>query len=346
MYVTFRWFGPQDPVTLDQIRQIPAVQGIVTALDHVPVGAVWPAADVRYLREMVARHGLALAVVESLPVHDDIKLGRATRDQYLDHYLQSLANLAHEGITTVCYNFMGLVDWLRTNPPYALADGSTGLAFDDAALSDQDIARWAATPGWSARVPADEWAERLAAYRELGEEDLWAHLRYFVEAVAPRAADWGIKLALHPDDPPWPVLGIPRIVTSEANLARVLALGDWPEHGLALCVGSLGADAANDVVQMARRFAGEGRVHFVHLRNIRRLAPRRFYETGHLSGDLDIPAVMAALDDQGFSGPVRPDHGRQIWGDPRGDGYGLYDRALGAMYLAGIQAGLRRQTRP
>lgn len=347
MRVTLRWFGPEDPVSLAAIRQIPAVTGIVSAVYGVDPGAVWPVEALRALKAQVEAAGLSLAVVESLPVHEDVKLGRRTRDRWIDGYIESLHHIAQAGISVVCYNFMPVLDWMRTAVDYPLPDGSWALAFDGQAIERLDAGSGPPVlPGWDPSYAPKDLGALWQAARELGPEDLWAHLTYFLQAVGPEAERLGVRLALHPDDPPWPLLGLPRIITDEAALDRVLGIYDRPANGLCVCVGSLGASAGNDVVAILSRFAREGRVHFAHLRNIRRRGPRSFYETGHAEGDLDLPAAVAALHDAGYDGPVRPDHGRRIWGEMGAPGYGLYDRALGAMYLHGLWAGVSQRRRP
>ena len=344
MQVTFRWYGPDDPVQLSQIRQIPAVRGLVSALYDIPVGEVWPRATIQALVKTAREAGLPLAVVESLPVHEDIKLGRSTRDRHLDNYRKSLRNLGAEGVRTVCYNFMPLFDWLRTRLDAPLPDGSRSLAYDQSEVDRMDPRRLS-LPGWDPSYADEAVDDLLGAFRELSAEDLWAHFAYFLKAVAPAAEEAGVRLAIHPDDPPWPVFGVPRIVSSEAALARLLDIYPRPTNGLCLCIGSLGEAPQNDVAQIVRRFVGAGRVHFLHLRNIAHTGPQAFQETGHMEGALDLAEVVGLLAAAGYDGPVRPDHGRSIWGEGGRAGYGLYDRALGAMYLKGVWDGVVRPRR-
>ncbi|MCB9140066.1 MAG: mannonate dehydratase [Caldilineaceae bacterium] len=338
MQLTFRWFGHRDPASLARIRQIPGVTGIVTALYDVPPGRLLPRARLHALKAEIEAAGLTFTVLESIPVHEDIKLGRAARDEQIDIYRQNIVRLGEAGIGVLCYNFMPLFDWMRTDLAFTLADGSTTMAYDDRQLAH------IADP-WAAELPAyfplDDSPENLkAAYRTIDEEALWANLAYFLAGVLPVAEEAGVRLALHPDDPPWSIFGLPRIITDEAALARVLALSASPAHGLTFCTGSLGADPRNDLPAMVRRFGP--RIHFAHCRNLKRTGPRQFHETGHprACGDVDLPAVMAALRDVNFTGPLRPDHGRMIWGETGIPGYGLYDRALGATYLLGLWEGL------
>jgi len=343
--MTFRWFGPNDPVPLAHVRQIPGVRGVVSALYDVPVGDAWSRDSLHGLVETIDSAGLELAVVESIPVHEDIKLGRQTRDRLIANYCESIVRLGECGVPVLCYNFMPVFDWTRTDLALELDDGSTALAYDDAALSRIDLTRGTGDlPGWATAYTAPELAALLAAYREVGTEQLWEHLAYFLERVVPVAESAGVKLAIHPDDPPWPIFGLPRIVTSGEALERLVSLVDSPANGVTLCTGSLGADPANDLPAIARSLGARGRIHFAHCRNIRITGERRFQEAPHPSalGDVDMRGVLSALVETGFTGPMRPDHGRMIWGEQGRPGYGLHDRALGATYLYGLWEGLSR----
>ena len=341
--MTFRWYGPGDPVTLAQVRQIPGVQGIVSALYDVPVGAAWPAEQLEVLGGAIDRAGLRFAVVESIPIHEDIKLGRPTRDRLIASYCESVWRIGALGVPVLCYNFMPVFDWMRTDLALRLEDGSFALAYDDAALKRIDLSRGTGDlPGWGAAYDGPTLQALLAAYREIDAERLWEHLAYFLERVVPVAEGSGVMMAMHPDDPPWPIFGLPRIITDGAALDRLTRLVDRPANGVTFCTGSLGADPANDLPAMARALGERGRIHFAHCRNVKRLGKRRFMETPHLSaaGDVDMRAVLLALHDTNFRGPMRSDHGRMIWGERGRPGYGLYDRALGAMYLQGLWEGL------
>jgi mannonate dehydratase len=343
MQMTFRWFGPNDPIPLAHVRQIPAVRGIVSALYDVPVGDTWPRDELTRLADTVDAAGLELAVIESIPVHEDIKLGRPSRDRLIAQYCESVRHLGEVGVPVLCYNFMPVFDWTRTDLALALHDGSTALAYDDAALARIDLSRGTGDlPGWATAYTAPELAALLAAYLDVSPEQLWEHLAYFLERVVPAAESAGVKMAIHPDDPPWSIFGLPRIVTSGSALDRLISLVDSPANGVTFCTGSLGADPANDLPAIARALGARGRIHFAHCRNVRYTGPRRFQEAPHPSalGDVDMRAVLMALRDTGFSGPMRPDHGRMIWGERGRPGYGLYDRALGAMYLYGLWEGL------
>ena len=343
MNLGFRWFGADDPVSLGSIRQVPGVTGIVSALYDVPVGEPWPGDRVNRLADTVHDAGLALSVVESIPVHEDIKLGRPTRDRLIDNYAASIRAIAAAGVRVLCYNFMPVFDWMRTDLAMRLPDGSLTLAFDQHALERIDLSRGTGDlPGWAHAYTRDELAGLLAAYRGVTEEQMWEHLAYFLERVVPVAAESGVAMALHPDDPPWSIFELPRIITDCAAIERVLALVDAPANGLTFCTGSLGSRPDNDLAAMARRFAERGRVHFAHCRNVRRTGDRRFHEVPHPTayGDVDMRGVLAALKASGFAGPMRSDHGRMIWGERGRAGYGLHDRALGATYLFGLWEGL------
>jgi len=341
--MTFRWFGPSDPISLTYIRQIPGVRAVVSALYDLPVGAPWPRARLERLAADVGAADLKLAVVESIPVHEDIKLGRPNRDRLIANYCESVRAMGELGISVLCYNFMPVFDWMRTDLEMPLPDGSTALAYDDRALAAVDLRRGTGDlPGWAAAYDAAELQALLAAYRDVTAEQLWEHLAYFLERVVPVAAEAGVRLAIHPDDPPWPIFGLPRIICRERDLVRLVGLVDHRSNGVTFCTGSLGALPENDVPAMARRIGALGRIHFAHCRNVRVTGERQFHETPHPSafGGVDLGAVLSALHSTGFTGPMRPDHGRMIWGERGRPGYGLYDRALGAMYLQGLWEGL------
>ncbi len=341
--MTFRWFGQDDPIPLAHIRHIPGVSGVVSALYDVPVGAAWTRERLERLKGEIEGAGLSFAVVESIPVHEDIKLGRPGRERLIANYCESVRAMGTARIPVLCYNFMPVFDWLRTDLAHPLADGSTALAYDDRALAAVDLSRGTGDlPGWATAYGPDELQRLLAAYRDVDAERLWDNLAYFLERVVPAAADAGVRMAIHPDDPPWPIFGLPRIICKGSDLERLVALVDSPANGVTFCTGSLGADPENDLPAMVRRIGP--RIHFAHCRNVRVTGERRFHETAHPSacGGVDLYAVLRALSDVGFAGPMRPDHGRMIWGERGRPGYGLYDRALGAMYLQGLWEGLTR----
>jgi mannonate dehydratase len=345
MQMTFRWYGKDDAIPLQHIRQIPGVEGVVSALYDVAVGDAWPKASLERLAESIDAAGLRFAVVESIPVHEDIKLGRPTRDRLIENYVASVRAMGELGVPVLCYNFMPIFDWTRTDLAMRLPDGSTALAYDDAALSRIDLSRGTGDlPGWAAAYDAKALQALLAAYREVDAERLWDNLAYFLERVAPEAERAGVRMAIHPDDPPWSIFGLPRIITSGAAFERLIDLVDSPANGVTFCTGSLGVDPANDLPAIAKRIGGRGRIHFAHCRNVAITGPRTFHEAPHPTrfGDVPMRDVLAALHETGFSGPMRPDHGRMIWGERGRPGYGLHDRALGAMYLQGLWEGLER----
>ena len=319
------------------------MRGIVSALFEIPVGEAWTLDRLARLRAEVEDHGMTLEVIESVPVHEDIKLGRPTRDRLIDNYCESIRNMGRAGVRVLCYNFMPVFDWMRTELAHPLVDGSTALAYDDAALTKVDVSRGTADlPGWATAYSASELDGLLDAYSSVDEKKLWENLGYFLERVVPVAASSRVRLALHPDDPPWSIFGLPRIITSGAALERVIGIVDDPANGITFCGGSLAADAGNDLVDIIQCIGGRERIHFAHCRNIRRTGVRSFEETAHPSdhGDIDMRAVLTALHEAGFDGPIRSDHGRMIWGESGQPGYGLYDRALGAMYLQGLWEGI------
>jgi mannonate dehydratase len=343
MQMTFRWYGSGDAIPLAHIRQIPGVEGVVSALYDVPVGAAWPASSLSRLAETIDAAGLRFAVVESIPVHEDIKLGRPSRDRLIDNYCASVRVVGELGIPVLCYNFMPIFDWTRTDLAMRLPDGSTALAYDEGALARIDLSRGTGDlPGWATAYDAAALQALLAAYRAVDQERLWENLGYFLERVVPEAERAGVRMAIHPDDPPWSIFGLPRIITDAAALERLIDLVDSPANGVTFCSGSLGADPRNDLPAIVRRIGTRGRIHFAHCRNVAITGPRAFHETPHPSrfGDVPMREVLSALRATGFRGPMRPDHGRMIWGEQGRPGYGLHDRALGAMYLQGLWEGL------
>ncbi|MDI1247048.1 MAG: mannonate dehydratase [Rhodoferax sp.] len=338
MKMTFRWYGESDPVKLEYIRQIPGMYGIVSAIYDVPVGEVWPLDKLQALRDRIEGAGLKFEVVESVPMHEDIKLGKPLRDRLIANFQQNIRNCAAVGVKVICYNFMPVFDWTRTEMAKELPDGSFTLAFDAQAVAEIDPEKGIALPGWDASYKADELKSLLAEYKSVGEENLWANLEYFLKAIIPVAEEAGIKMAMHPDDPPRPIFGLPRIVKNRDDLARLVKIVDSTANGLTLCSGSLGADLCNNIPSLVREFGGQGRIHFGHLRNVKVEEDGTFYESTHNScdGSLDMAEIVKAYHDVGFEGYVRPDHGRMIWGETGKPGYGLYDRALGAVYLNGL----------
>ena len=345
MRMTFRWFGAGDPVPLQHIRQIPGVRGIVSALYDVAPGEVWTRSDINRLGATIDAADLDLAVIESVPVHEDIKLGKPSRDRLADNYAESIRNIGEAGVRVLCYNFMPVFDWTRTSLEMRLEDGSTALAYDEGELARIDLSKGTGDlPGWAAAYDAETLAALFADYSTVGESQLWDNLAWFLERIVPAASSANVKLAIHPDDPPWPIFGLPRIIVSGEALERVTSLVDDPCNGVTLCTGSLGAEPANDVPEITHRLGSMKRIHFAHCRNVKFAGERSFHETAHPTefGDVNMLEVLKALSETGFDGPMRPDHGRMIWGETGRPGYGLHDRALGAMYLQGLWEGISR----
>ncbi len=341
MILSLRWYEAADTISLQYIRQIPMVTGIVTACYDVPTGEVWTRERVARTADEIDAAGLSWSVVESLNVHEDIKLGRPSRDRLIDQYCESLANIGSVGVPVVCYNFMPVFDWMRTDLARPEADGSNSLSYDNEAIKTYDLSRGTeGLPGWGRTVSSAELTALLSAYADVDESKLWDHFAYFLERVVPAAREAGVKMAVHPDDPPWTIFGLPRIVTNRESLARILSIVDDPANGLTFCTGSLGADPSNDLPALIREFGS--RIHFAHCRNVKHTGERSFHEVAHPSvlGNVDMKQVMRAYHDVGFEGPMRPDHGRMIWGETGHPGYGLYDRALGATYLYGLWEGV------
>ncbi len=339
MKLSFRWYGYDDPVTLRNISQIPNMRSIVSAVYDVKPGQVWPEESLEKMTAECEKHGLVFDVVESIPVPEDIKLGSENRDNLIEVYCENIRRCAKYGVKCVTYNFMPVFDWTRTQLDKEAPDGSTSLVMYwdqmkglDPLTDDIDL------PGWDASYTKDEIKALFRKYAEVGEDGLWANLEYFLKKVIPVAEECDVRMAIHPDDPPYPIFGLPRIITNEENLDRFLKIVDSPANSLCLCTGSLGCAKTNDVVKMVRKYSAMDRIAFMHIRNILIMEDGSFEESGHLSscGSIDMYEVVKALVETGFDGYVRPDHGRMIWGETGRPGYGLYDRALGATYINGL----------
>jgi mannonate dehydratase len=342
--LTFRHYGDSDPVTLDKIRQIPKMTGIVSAVYDVAPGEVWSRESIEKIKDDAKAAGLEFEVVESVPVSEEIKLGTSLAPRLIENYCENIRRLGEAGVKCVCYNFMPVFDWLRSDLKHPQVDGANALSYDeDEVLALNPLESDLSLPGWDASYKQSELRELLNKYDSLGEDGLWKNLEVFLKAVIPVAEEAGIKMAIHPDDPPWGIFGLPRIITCEKNLDRFLSIVDSPANGLTFCTGSLGADENNDLVRMADKYAD--RIHFAHLRNIKRTGYRKFEEVAHPSscGSLDLYAIAKSLVKGGFDGYVRPDHGRMIWGESGRGGYGLYDRALGAAYLTGLFEAIEKE---
>ncbi len=352
--MTFRWYGEgNDSITLKQIKQIPGVEGIVWALHDVPAGEEWPMDKINEVKKQADDYGLNIDVVESVNVHEDIKLGLPTRDKYIENYKRTIEKLASVGVKVICYNFMPVFDWTRTELFKEMEDGSTALFYEKAKVVGMDPNELVENisknstftmPGWE-QERLSRLKELFEAYKGVTQEDLFEHLSYFLKEVIPVAEENGIRMGIHPDDPPWPIFGLPRIVCNKENIKRILDVVDSKSNGVTLCSGSLGANPSNNIAEMVREFAD--RIPFAHIRNVKVYENGDFIETSHrtFDGSVDIYEVVKAYHEIGFDGYARPDHGRHIWDEKCRPGYGLYDRALGIMYLWGIWDSLERAHR-
>ncbi|MCR5209736.1 MAG: mannonate dehydratase [Lachnospiraceae bacterium] len=346
MEMTFRWFGKElDTIPVKYIAQIPGVKGVVTTICNKKPGALWTREEIKALKADVSEAGLKISGIESVNVHDDIKAGTGERDLYIENYIRTLEALGEEDIHMVCYNFMPVFDWTRTDLARQLPDGSTAMAYEDEVVRSTDpekmfdsiknSANGTIMPGWEPER-VTEIRKLFDLYENISGEDLFNNLVYFVTAVMPVCNKYDIKMAIHPDDPAHSVFGLPRILTDKKRILRLMEAVDDVHNGVTLCTGALGSDRSNDIPDIIRSL--KGRIHFAHIRNIKYGDGRDFREASHLSqdGSFDMYEIVKTLIDTGFDGVVRPDHGRMIWGEKSIPGYGLYDRALGATYINGL----------
>lgn len=385
---SWRWFGPDDRITFEEIKQTGATN-IVTALHHIPTGEIWPVDEIIKRKKLIDNSGLTWSVVESVPVHEDIKKQKSGFQKYIENYKQTLRNLGSCGITTVCYNFMPVLDWSRTNLVYKCSDGSEVtrfnyaylIAFDiyilkrkDAglfypqeavrqarsfyqSLNTEEIQKLKDTvllglPGSGETFTLDQLKEMIEEYRNIDKMKLKENLFFFIKQIVPVANDLGMRMAIHPDDPPWPLMGLPRIVSTEKDLQDIIEVLDTPVNGITFCTGSLGAGYFNDVAEMAEKFAH--RINFTHLRNVSRDEKLNFNEVYFFDGHVDMYGVMKALvkEEQRRINegrpdsqiPMRPDHGNQILGDIGKNnypGYSLYGRMKNLAEIRGLEIGVR-----
>ncbi len=341
MKMTFRWYGESDCIPLSYIKQIPNLSGVVTAVYDVPVGEVWPCDKIARLKELCEQAGLEMEVIESVPVHEDIKLGKPSRDRLIANYAETIRNLGKFGVKCICYNFMPVFDWFRTDLHYVQKNGAVCLAYKEADFQKLDKHNLR-LPGWDESYTPEELNGLLKEYEHISHEQLFENLVYFLNGIMPACDETGINMAIHPDDPPWDIFGLPRIVTGAESYEKMINAVPNIHNGFTFCTGSLGAGRSNDLPKMAEKYAK--RIYFAHLRQLKFVNETDFYENGHQTedGNVDIYAIVKALEENGFSGYVRPDHGRNIWGEEGKPGYGLYDRALGAAYLSGLFEAVRK----
>lgn len=386
---TFRWFGPRDAVTLADIRQTGAT-GIVTALHHIPCGDVWEVDEIRERKKMIRDAGLTWSVIESINIHESIKTGAAGRDEWIEKYIQSLRNVSELGLKIVCYNFMPVLDWTRTNLDFRLSNKASALRYDAMAMAAFDLyllereeaftefsaviqqkaktfldglskeerdvlisTIMAGLPGTDEVYAMKEFREKLKKYSGTGAAELKANLAYFLQAIIPAAEEAGVKMCIHPDDPPFPILGLPRVVCTEQDLQDVVNAAPSPANGITFCTGSLGANPVNDLPGIVERMGQH--IHFLHLRNVKREPDGSFYESDHLDGDNDMAAIVekilieqkkresAGRDDVAI--PMRPDHGHKLLDDFSRNaypGYSVIGRMKGLAELRGLEIGLRK----
>lgn len=348
MQMTWRWYGENnDKIKLSDIKQIPGVKGIVWALHNKLPGEVWQTEEIAAVKKQIDKYGFNMDVVESVNVHDDIKIGLPSRDRYIENYIQTIHNLASFGVKVICYNFMPVFDWTRTDLFHPVGDGSTALYYEADRIHDdpKEMADYILNnlnglsfPGWEPER-MKQLDKLFDKYRPVTKEKLWDNLEYFLKSIMPICHETGIKMAIHPDDPPWDIFGLPRLLTDEKAIDRFLKAVNDPYNCLTLCSGSLNANPKNNVADIVRKHCG--RIAFAHIRNVKHFPNGDFSEASHRDkdGDTGILEILKAYHDCGYEGYIRPDHGRHLWDETPGNvrpGYGLYDRALGVMYMLGV----------
>ena len=348
----FRWYGEKgDTIPLKHVRQIPGINGVVgTLLNKLP-GDVWEISEIQELKESVEKGGLELLGIESVAIHDAIKAGTSERDQYIENYIQTIKNLSKCDVHMICYSFKPIFGWAKTDLFYENKDGSFSLVYDQAVVDNMEASdmfklihsqsKGFSLPGWE-EERLNKFSSLVEIYEGVTEEILFENLSYFLKKIIPVCEEMDVKMAIHPDDPPFAIFGLPRITKNLEDLKKILSIVDSPYNGLTLCTGSLGADPDNDMVEIIREVGH--RINFVHFRNVEFLGERKFRESAHLStdGSLDMYAIMKALVDVGFDGVVRPDHGRTVFDEVAMPGYGLYDRAMGITYLQGLHEAITK----
>lgn len=349
MKMTFRWFGDKDDsISLEQIKQIPGVSGVVPALFDTPAGEVWTEKDIKNMIDDINTANLTAEVIESVNISDDIKNGGPLRDEHIENYKTTIRNLGRFGVKVICYNFMPIFDWLRTDLTYPLSDGSNALAYfknevpssaEELIKNMENASNGFVLPGWEKERLADIQV-LFEKYQKIDNQQLFDNLVYFLNEIIPVCEEVGIKMALHPDDPSYPLFKLPKIVSTEDDLLKIIQAVDSPSNGITLCTGSLGSNPQNDIVSITKKLSKLDRIPFVHLRNIKFIDAQKqnFHESSHLTSDgsIDMYGVVHTLVESGWDGYVRPDHGRMIWNEAGRPGYGLYDRALGIAYLNGL----------
>lgn len=342
MKMIFRWYGENDCIPLEYIKQIPNMSGVATAVYDTRVGEAWALDKILRLKEQCSKVGLSMEVIESVPVHEDIKLGKPSRDRLIANYAETIRNLGKAGVKCVCYNFMPVFDWLRTDLRTKAADGSNSLSYCHEKLLKSDPKNLR-LPGWDESYTPAEINALIEAYSGVNHAKLFENLIYFLKGVMPACNEADINMAIHPDDPPWDMFELPRIITGAGGFDDLIAAVPDKHNGITFCTGSLGAGRFNDLPAMAEKYAD--RIYFAHIRQLKYNGRTDFTEAGHLTaaGNLDIYGIVKALVENGFDGYVRPDHGRNIWGEDGKPGYGLYDRALGAAYLNGLFEAIEKE---
>ncbi|MGP1508599.1 MAG: mannonate dehydratase [Sphaerochaeta sp.] len=350
MELAFRWFGKKyDSISLKQIKQVPGITSIVSTLYEKLPGDVWAEDEIHNLKSQIEEYGFSLSCIESVNIHDSIKVGSNDRDLYIENYIKTLENLGKQNIHIVCYNFMPVFDWTRSDLAKQRDDGSFVMSYNQAEIDNVKVDEMMnhmaqksnnfQLAGWEPER-MEHIKQLFYLYEGVNEQILFGNLCYFLNAIMDTCDKYDINMAIHPDDPAWPVFNLPRIIKNQEDIVKLLNAVDNVHNGITICTGSLGTNSNNDIPQIIK--VSEGRIHFAHIRNIKHIKDGIFEEAAHWSkdGSLDMKAIVKALINSGFNGLIRPDHGRAIWGEISMPGYGLYDRAIGANYILGLWEGL------